>query len=346
VTLYVPPASMDLALGQDVARLVDLPVWARTGEGVYRLFFTELASISGGMALVVPVLLGGLIIFGTMLGSITDREKEIYTFSALGLGPAHVGFLFFAEAAVYAVVGGMGGQLLAQAVALATKQIAQWGLIQPASLNFSSTNSLVAIGIVMATVLVSAIYPALRASKSANPGLARSWRMPKPREDEITATFPFTVSAYDITGVMSFLAEHFRQHDDAGLGIFACTHVGVRRSGPDRELMLEAQLALAPFDLGVTQSFHLEATPSEIPGVDEVRIAARRLSGAKPDWYRANRVFIQDLRRQFLLWRTLSAESIEMYREQTLEELAARGESGTKSPDGKALRARDMEVKA
>jgi hypothetical protein len=282
-----------------------------------------------------------------MLGSITDREKEIYTFSALGLGPAHVGFLFFAEAAVYAVVGGMGGQLLAQAVALATKQMAQWGWIQPASLNFSSTNSLFAIAIVMGTVLISAIYPAIRASRSANPGLARSWKMPKPAGDEITATFPFTVSSYDITGVMSFLAEHFRQHDDAGLGIFACTDVRVLRRGQDGELALEAQLALAPFDLGVTQAFELAAAPSEIPGVDEVTIRARRLSGAKPDWQRANKVFIHDLRRQFLLWRTLANETIEEYRQQTLGALAS--ERGRQEGDGAAVGAggrMDTEVQA
>ncbi len=303
-----------------VAEQVEVPVWARTPEGVSRLFFTELTSVSGGFALVVPILLGGFIIFGTMLGSITDREKEIYTFSALGLGPAHVGFLFFAEAAVYAVIGGMGGQILAQLVALIAAKLAEMGLIPPPSINFSSTNSLFAIGVVMATVLVSAVYPAYRASKSANPGLARAWKMPPPEGDRTSMTFPFTVSAYDITGVVSFLAEHFRQHDDAGLGIFACTRAAIERDA-QKHLVLRAQLALAPFDLGVTQDFSLRAVPSEIPGVDEIHIEANRLSGAKQDWIRANRTFITDLRQQFLFWRTLSPEAVEDYRRQTLESL-------------------------
>lgn len=211
--------------------------------------------------------------------------------------------------------------MLAQTVALVAAQLAEWGLIRAPSINYSSTNSLFAIGLVMATVLVSAIYPASRASKSANPGLARSWRMPEPENDEIKMTFPFTVSAYDITGVVSFLAEHFRAHNDAGLGNFAASEVVITREASTGNLRLSAKLALAPFDLGVTQEFALTARPSEIPGVDEVAIWVKRASGAGGDWYRANRVFVQELRGQFLLWRTLSAQMIEQYRMETLQVL-------------------------
>jgi hypothetical protein len=321
ITVY-PGEGVDPAQrGRRIAELVVMPVWAAGHDGVERLIFTVLTEVSGGLALFVPLLLGGLIIFGTLLGSISDREREIYTFSALGLAPGHVGALFFAEAAVYAVVGGMGGQLLAELVAQVASVLARTGHIHPTSINYSSTNSLFAIGVVMATVLVSAIYPAYRASKSANPGLVRSWKLPPPEGDRLDLIFPFTVSAYDITGVMSFLAEHFRHHDDAGLGDFAATSVEIRKSA-EQNLELGSDLALAPFDLGVTQHMDLCALPSEIQGVDEVSIRITRASGAASDWYRANRVFIQNLRRQFLLWRTLSSEMIEHYRMQTLAALA------------------------
>jgi hypothetical protein len=315
-----------------------LSVWARYPEGIYRLVFTRLAELAGGLALIVPVVLGGLIIFGTMLGSIADREKEIYTFSALGLAPAHVGLLFFAEAAVYAVVGGMGGQILAQFVAMVASMLAEAGLIPPPAINFSSTNALFAMAIVMATVIISAIYPAIRASRSANPGLARAWRMPPPEGDELKMVFPFTVSAYDITGVVSFLAEHFRAHDDAGLGSFAAQDVRIDRGRDSGALELHAELALAPFDLGVTQAFTLTASPSDIPGVDEVAIRASRHSGAAGDWTRANRVFLHDLRKQFLLWRTLTHEMIEQYRGRTLEALGEIEDERADEPSGHARR--------
>jgi len=308
--------------GRRLAELVVMPVWAAGPDGIERLVFTVLTEVSGGLALFVPLLLGGLIIFGTLLGSISDREREIYTFSALGLGPGHVGALFFAEAAVYAVVGGMGGQLLSELVGLAAARLARAGIIEATSINYSSTNSLFAIAVVMITVLVSAIYPAIRASRSANPGLSRSWKMPAPDGDRLSLIFPFTVSAYDITGVLSFLSEHFGHHGDAGLGDFAASDVDVRRTGSG-DLELVSNLALSPFDLGVTQHMTLTAVPSEIEGVDEVAIEMIRTSGTTSDWYRANRVFVKNLRRQFLLWRTLSAEVIEQYRMQTLEHLGA-----------------------
>jgi hypothetical protein len=308
------------ARGRRIAELVVMPVWAKGVDGVERLVFNVITEVSGGFGLFVPLLLGGLIIFGTLLGSIGDREREIYTFSALGLAPSHVGALFLAEAAVYAVVGGMGGQILAQFVALGAAWLAKRGVIEPVSINYSSTNSLFAIGVVMLTVLVSAVYPAARASRSANPGLARHWQMPRPNGDRLDLIFPFTVSAYDIVGVMSFLAEHFRYHSDAGLGDFASVAVSVRRNERE-QFELAAEIALAPFDLGVTQTLRLSSRPSEIRGVDEVCVGILRLSGTQGDFVRANKTFLKNLRRQFLLWRTLSHDVIEDYRQRTYAEI-------------------------
>ncbi|MCC5844586.1 MAG: hypothetical protein JJU05_10080 [Verrucomicrobia bacterium] len=320
LTLYPSETLRARDLAQTLAVLVSSPVWVVSETGVERMILTHLTQISGIFAIAIPMLLGGLIIFGTLLGSITDREKEIYTFSALGLGPSHVGMLFFAEAGVYAVVGGMGGQLIAQIVARVASLLARHGVIDPISMNFSSTNSLFAIGVVMALVLISSLYPAYRASKSANPGLAREWSMPEPANGVIQLTFPFTVSAYDITGVVSFLAEHFRSFDDAGFGKFATTRAAILRN-EEGQLQLKASLALAPFDLGVTEELTLEASPSEIEGIDEVRVTIRRLSGAEGDWIRGTRVFLKELRTQFLVWRTLSSEKIEAYRAKTFSEL-------------------------
>ncbi len=320
VRVYLDPDLKAEVVGHDLAEIMPTPVWSRGTSGAERLIFASLIQVEAGQELIVPLLLGGLIVFGTMLGSISDREKEIYTFSALGLAPSHVGLLFFAEAAVYAVVGGMAGQILAQLVALVTSAMNQAGWINAPEFNFSSTNALFAIFIVMATVMVSALYPAMRASGSANPGLARTWTLPRPDGDDLNLIFPFTVSAYDITGVVSFLAEHFRAHDDAGVGGFAAHDVGIERA-EDGNLSLSARVALSPFDLGVTQRFRLTATPSEIPGVDEVAIHCHRLSGTHGDWRRTNKVFIRALRKQFLLWRTLSEEAIESYRMRTLHEL-------------------------
>jgi len=320
INIY-PRQGVDLEkLADRVATVTGLPTYLGARGGVQRLFFTSLTEASGWRDLVIPVLLGGLIIFATMLGSVTDREKEIYAFSALGLAPPHVASLFFAEAGVYAVVGGMGGYLLGQAVARTLSYISQTlGILSVPTMNYSSTNAIVTVLIVMSTVLVSTIYPAVKASRSANPGIQRSWKIGKPAGDLYDLVFPFTVSAYDITGVVSFLKEHFDNFSDTALGVFATSSSRVFKQ-PNGMLGIRAEVALAPFDLGVSQRFALLAQPSEIEGIDEVRILLYRLSGTRGDWQRANRVFINELRKQLLIWRSITAEIMERYRQRTLQQ--------------------------
>jgi hypothetical protein len=321
ISVYPRSATSDIRLlAEGLARLASVPVYATLTDGVYRLYFTTVMAVSGAGTLLIPIILGGLIVFGTMLGSVTDREKEIYSFSALGLAPTHIGMLFFAEASVYAVVGGMGGYILAQVIAFATGLLSRYVSINVPEMNYSSTNAIVAILVVMATVLLSTIYPAYRGSRSANPGVVRSWRLPRAQGDVWEFMFPFTVSEYDITGVMSFLREHFNNYSDCSLGVFLAEDTRVFAEG--RSLTLSSRVATAPFDLGVTQAFTLTSIPSEIEGIDEIKVVITRQSGTESDWRRTNRPFISDIRKQFLIWRSLPPETTEIYRRRTLELLA------------------------
>ena len=319
VTFYPRDPSRLQELAERAAEIAELPTYAGDANGVYRMMFGTLASASGVKDLLIPVLLGGLIVFATMLGSVSDREREIYTFSSLGLAPPHVASLFFAEASMYAVIGGMGGYLLGQIVARLMGVLSGYFGFNVPTMNYSSTNAIVTVLIVMSTVLISTIYPALKASRSANPGIQRSWKIPKPANNTYDLVFPFTVSAYDITGVVSFLKEHFDSYSDTSLGTFTTASSGVFRQRDNDMLGFKARVALTPFDLGVNQNFALLSQPSDIEGINEVRILIARLSGATGDWRRANRVFINDLRKQLLIWRSLPPEIMERYRQMTLE---------------------------
>ncbi|HSV27365.1 MAG TPA: ABC transporter permease, partial [Sedimentisphaerales bacterium] len=306
------------AIAADVSLISGFPTFLGSRGGVYRLFYSTLVEASGFRDLIIPIVLGGLIIFATMLGSVSDREREIYTFSSLGLAPAHVAGLFFAEASVYAVVGGMGGYLLGQIVAKVTGIMAEQGWVAVPTMNFSSTNAIATIFIVMCTVLLSTIYPAVKASRSANPGIQRQWKIGDPKGDVYDVKFPFTVSGYDLTGIVSFLEEHFNNYRDAAVGVFTTIHCEVIRQADGDMLGLKALVALSPFDLGIEQTLIMLSQPSDVEGIDEVRIIMRRESGAYNDWRRANRVFVNDLRKQFLIWRSLDTEVTEKYREMTL----------------------------
>ena len=80
---------------------------------------------------------------------------------------------------------------------------------------------------------------------------------------------------------------------------------------------IEAQVSLAPFDLGIFQRFRMYAREFDIPGIEEVAVEIERVGGSPHAWVRGNRRFADELRRQFLLWRSLPVETVEHYRRQT-----------------------------
>jgi hypothetical protein len=318
-TIYPADGTQVGEIADEVASVYDQPVFGVDEDGTHRFFYTVQLAASGWQSLIFPLLLGGLIVLGTMLGSVTDRQREIYTFSAIGLAPRHVAGLFFAEAAIYAILGGQGGYLLSQGVTRVLGVLAERGLVRVPELNYSSTNAIITILIVMATVLISTIYPAFKASRGANPGIQRQWRIPPPKGDVHDIVFPFTVSEYDLIGIVSFLKEHMDTYQDASFGRFM-TRSSRLELDPETKLPgISAQVSLAPFDLGISQDFTLRCAPSEISGIDEVRLHFQRRSGTRGDWKRSNRRFIEELRQQLLIWRALTEKTADVYRSSTLE---------------------------
>ena len=96
------------------------------------------------------------------------------------------------------------------------------------------------------------------------------------------------------------------------LSVCLAPGASARAQGTDGELV--ADVALAPFDLGVSQRLRLWSEPSDLSGVDRVRVVVDRLSGTRGDFARLNKPFFAGLRRQFLLWRTLPDEAREGFR--------------------------------
>lgn len=319
VSLYPKETAHFEETSRELANVFHGPVLSNSSEGVSQYFFTSSTESSGMSEVIVPLLLGGLIIFSSLLGSITDRSKEIFTYSALGLSPPDVGALFFAESSVYAIIGGVGGYLLSQVCAALLSLGGEYGLFHPPDMNFSSFASAMTILVVMVTVMLSTIYPALQAGKAANPGVSRKWKMPSPEGNKISFVFPFTVSERDMIGILGFIREYFGNHSDSSLGSFAASDVALFKENQERgeNYGIRARISLAPFDLGVSQVFTLRSRPSEIEGIDEVLVDLERLSGTEGAWLRGNRQFISDLRNQFLFWRNLPVETVEHFRSES-----------------------------
>ena len=140
---------------------------------------------------------------------------------------------------------------------------------------------------------------------------------------------PFTVSAHDMGGILAFIAEHFENHGDSSLGNFAASGIELFAREGGQACGLRARVSLAPFDLGVMQEFTMCARQSEIEDIDEVVIDLEKVSGTKGSWLRGNRIFVDELRQQFLLWRSLPIATVERYRSLAAEAASVRQESDT-----------------
>ena len=188
-----------------------------TGPLVSKLYSSvEATSYDGFAALAIPVLIAALIIANTMLGSVFERTKEIGIYSSIGLAPVHIGALFIAEAMVYAVLGSISGYLIAQIVA---KIITATNLLPGITLNYSSSSAVLATLIVMLTVLLSTVYPAIMASKISSPEGSKN-DLGEPVGDLWRLQFPFTVSGAQSLGMAQFLADYFESHTDTSVGKF------------------------------------------------------------------------------------------------------------------------------
>jgi hypothetical protein len=313
IVIY-PPTGTDLTeLAERIAIVHDDGVYVNQGGQVKLFVYGDKYGVSGVGDVVIPLILGGLILFSTMLGSVIDREKEIYTFSALGLAPRNIAMLFFVEAGVYAVLGGFGGYLFSQVVVEVLQFSASHGFFKSPEMNYSSSTAIDTILVVMATVVVSTIYPAIQAARKATADTARRWRVPAPRGNVCEFDFPFTLSRYDTTGILCFLREHFASHADRTVGEFASDDLELFREPGHGMAALRSTIWLQPFDQGISQRLELTTHPSDIEEVCEIRVRIERLSGPPTAWTRANTRFLEDIRRQFLLWRTLDDDERDQY---------------------------------
>ncbi len=302
---------------EDITRRFSLATFAGYSDGVKLVTASNLSSIGGGANVAIPLAIGGLIIFNTMMGSIAERRREIHVYTSLGLAPLHVGALFVAEALTYGLIGSVFGYIIGQGVGTIMLKMGWLGNV---TLNYSGTSAMMTLGLILLIVLLSALVPARLASKIAAPSIERSWKVPEPKDDQIIAALPFTINRTAAQGVVGYLAEFFEAHQEGSIGKFSAGKVeaftGQSSDGkPSRGL--KTVIWLTPFDLGVRQHLLLLIHPGEFDEIYEVQVVLQRLSGDDGSWYRMNRSFLTELRKQFLQWRSLSPQRMKDYVEES-----------------------------
>ena len=326
-SVLIVPASFALSIGAELRSVgIGLPSYAETatvmadlmprmsmnlyagvmddGEPAIKQFSTVASTKSRGFEyVVIPVLIAAIIVLNTMIASVLERQREIGIFSAVGLSPKQISALFFAESLVYAVIGAVSGYLLALSVGAV---IARTGWFGGLSLNYSSLSAVYAVMIVVAVVLLSTLYPAKRAREIATPSGEGEWFADPPTGDVWRIVLPFTVSKSHASALALFYAEWLRAYEDYNIGDFVTENV--RTFAGEGEYRSSAKCWLAPFDLGVQQEMSLVFKPTDMVDVYNITLEMQRLSGDPENWESLNRRFLRSLRKQFLVWRTLSPD--------------------------------------
>ncbi len=317
---------------QDIAEdLVDrfgLSLFSGESDGTYLYNASDTMSYSGVPNIVIPLIISVFIVLNTMIGSVYERKREIGIYTSVGLAPSHVSFLFVAESLAFAVLSVVLGYLVAQTTASFFAGTSLWSGI---TVNYSSLAGVAAMVLVILVVLVSVIYPSKVAAEIAIPDVNRSWRLPEAKDNTIDVTLPFLMKYHENRGIGGYIYDYFQAHQDVSHGIFStgeitfgfvCPHTlplepnfkshPCRDFGCYRDTCLElyTDVWLAPFDFGIMQRVEIRFCPSEDEqGFLEIRVRLIRKSGEANAWRRINKAFLNALRKQLLVWRSLDDPS-------------------------------------
>lgn len=260
--------------------------------------------------LAIPLIVAALIIFTTMLNSVSERKREIYVYTSLGLAPTHVGALFVAEALTYGLMGAVFGYIAGQGLAAF---LTHFGWMQGVTLNYSGSAVIKTMLLVQGVVVLSAIVPAVVAGKIASPSKDMDWNVPQPVNGVIRDLLPFTINAPAAAGIVAFIHEYLEAHRDGVLGGFDVDETRLLPAGTEGALAgLEARVWLAPYDMGVRQVMRFRVEPPD-DGACSISVEIKHEGGAEKTWWRLNKPFFGDLRRQLLGWRKLSPERVREY---------------------------------
>jgi len=110
----------------------------------------------------VVLLIGALVVFVTMMGSVNERTREIGIFRALGFRRSHVMRLILMESSLVSLFAGVLGFLFGMA---ATEFIMPFMTEQPVHINWSPLLGGASMLLALVVGCVASFYPALQASR-------------------------------------------------------------------------------------------------------------------------------------------------------------------------------------
>jgi hypothetical protein len=234
--------------------------------------------------------------------------------------------MFLAEGLTYGFVGGIIGYTLGTGLTKLTMALMPGNIF----FNYASNFVLLTVGVTIITVVLSSIYPLAKVSKLVTPSLARKWELPtRPVGDVWGIPLPFVMHGEEeAIGVLTFLKEWFDQHEiedvDSKFTAREVKLAEVEYEGrPTKRLM--GTVHLAPFTAGLHMNIAIDIFQEPKSKRWTTAIHATRLSGEYSIWILSTRMFVDEIRKQFLTWRSLSPEEKHSYAIRKREELGGSG---------------------
>jgi len=300
------PLAETLSMTLDLSIYVGKQLSAEDWEVRYYTRFSVF-NVAGWDMLMVPLLITILTAFMTTFGNVKEKMGDFIVYSALGLSPSNAAIMIFVEAGIYACISLLPGYLLGFAVNYML--IASGFLPREYIVNFSSFFVLIALGLTLLSVMASAIYPAMMASKAITPSLERKWRLTtRPVGDIWNIPLPFVFEGEDtLKGLIEYMREFFSSYTVETGGQFVVRSLDKSADG----MTLNATVALGPREGRLTQL--VKMTALKMGDRYTVSLELKWLGGARNVFQAANYAFIDTIRKQFLIWQGFSKEEKTKY---------------------------------
>jgi hypothetical protein len=316
-------ASRDI---KELARLlttsIQWPVFAKIENSIYSYSTIPVYMFAGSATIAILLVITAISVANTMVSSVQLRKKELFTYSSVGLPPSGAYVMFLTESLVFALSSGIIGFLIGF---LLDKTLLALGLLPPSfQFNFSGTFVVVAIATITLTTLASAIYPALITSRVITPSKERKWTLTsRPKGDEWVISLPIQIPADEGLGFLTYLQEYF-------LGVGAITSSYRVDKLPEidyKSKRVTFGVRLTPVEMGVAQDVEIILSPlSEGHALHDVSIALFHTTGSYEVWLSRNRRFIDHIRKQMLVWRSLSPGERNTYLQRARDAILKDGE--------------------
>lgn len=122
---------------------------------------------------------------------------------------------------------------------------------------------------------------------------------------------PFIYQPAVMSGALRYLEEYFEHYTEASVGDLIA-ELQARTQDIDEQARdrhcLTYHLALAPYDLGVTQELRIIAAFDDVVGAYRITLQIERISGQDTNWTTVNKPFLERLRAYLMQWRNLTEE--------------------------------------